>query len=350
VRSKNHPDRDDAHGGHGSGVLGLLARRGFHSHSHDHTTAVDPALESTAAGIRAVRVSLLVLLATALAQAVLVALTGSVALLADTVHNFADAFTAVPLWVAFVLGRRPASRALTWGYGRAEDLAGAVVVLAIAASAAVAGYQSVLRLWDPQPVSHAGVVAAAGVIGFAGNELVAGYRIRVGRRIGSAALVADGLHARTDGYTSLAVVASAAGTLAGFPLADPLVGLVITLAILFVLRDAGRQVFLRLMDGVDPEVTDRTRAALAATPGVVAVDDVRLRWVGHRMRGEAKLVVDGGLDLVAAHDIAHAAEERVVGAVAGLDAVTLHVGPQAARSWHPGPDASGRRLPGTPPV
>jgi len=318
------------HHHHGGGVRGLLSRVGLHSHSHDHATSLDTAMASTAAGIHAVRISLLVLLATALAQAALVAMTGSVALLADTVHNFADAFTAVPLWVAFVLGRRPATRSLTWGYGRAEDLAGAFVVLAIAASAAVAGYQSVVRLIDPQPVSHPWVVAAAGVVGFAGNELVAGYRIRVGRRIGSAALVADGLHARTDGFTSLAVVVSAAGTLAGLPLADPIVGLVITVAILFVLRDAGRQVFMRLMDGVDPDLTDRTHETLVATPGILGVDDVRLRWVGHRLRGEVKVLVDPDLDLASAHAIAHAAEQRVVGAVPGVDAVTVHVSPRTS--------------------
>ena len=210
------------------------------------------------------------------------AVTGSVALLADTIHNFSDALTAIPLWIAFVLGRRAATRRYTYGYGRAEDLAGVFIVAMIALSAVVAGYESIRRLINPEPITHIGVLIAAGLIGFVGNELVAVYRIRVGRRIGSAALVADGLHARTDGFTSLAVVAGALGVLAGFPLADPLVGLVITVAILVVLRSAARDIYRRLMDAVDPELVDTAEAALRDTPGVHDVESLRLRWIGHR--------------------------------------------------------------------
>ncbi len=180
--------------------------------------------------------------------------SGSVALFADTVHNFSDALTAVPLWVAFVLARRPSSRRYTYGLGRAEDLAGVFIVAMTALSAVLAGVESVRRLLEPQPVDNLGWVMLAGVLGFAGNEAVAVYRIRAGRRIGSAALVADGLHARTDGFTSLAVVAAAAGVAAGFPLADPIVGLVVTAAILLVLRGAAVEVYRRLMDGVDPHL------------------------------------------------------------------------------------------------
>jgi cation diffusion facilitator family transporter len=310
----------------------------FGGHSHDHADSVDTALESSRDGIRAVKISLLVLLATAVAQAVLVALTGSVALLADTIHNFSDAFTAVPLWVAFVLGRRPATRAYTYGYGRAEDLAGVFIVVMIAASALVAGYQSVTRLFDPQPLDYPWVVAAAGLVGFAGNELVAGYRIRVGKRIGSAALVADGHHARTDGFTSLAVIGGAAGTLLGFPIADPIVGLLITLAILAVLRDAGREVYRRLMDAVDPELSTTARDVLAASPGVRGVDDLRLRWVGHRLRAEASVLVDPHLDLSGAHEIAHAGEDRLLGAIGKLEAVTVHVSPDTTDPHPPTPE------------
>ena len=166
---------------------------------------MDPALESSNDGIRAVKISLVVLGATALLQAVLVLVTGSVALLAETIHNFSDALTALPLWVAFALGRRPSTRRYTYGFGRAEDLAGVFIVAMILLSAVLAGWESVHRLVEPRPISSPWVVVAVGVIGFAGNEAVALYRIKVGRRIGSAALVADGLHARTDGFTSLAV-------------------------------------------------------------------------------------------------------------------------------------------------
>ncbi|MBA2443936.1 MAG: cation transporter, partial [Nocardioidaceae bacterium] len=264
-------------------------------HGHDAADSVDAALETSALGIRAVKISLVVLGLTALAQAVVVFFTGSVALLADTIHNLSDALTALPLWVAFALGTRRPTRRYTYGYGRAEDLAGVFIVIMIALSAVVAGWESVRRLADPQPLTHAWVVVAAGLVGFAGNEIVAAYRIRVGRKIGSAALVADGLHARTDGFTSLAVVFGAFGALAGFPLADPIVGLLITVAILFVLKGAARDIYRRLMDAVDPDLVTAAEEALAATPGVVAVEDVRVRWVGHRIRAEAGIAVDSAL-------------------------------------------------------
>jgi cation diffusion facilitator family transporter len=262
-----------------------------------------------------------------LAQAVVVAMSGSAALLADTIHNFSDALTAVPLWIAFALSRRAATRRYTYGYGRAEDLAGVFIVAMIALSAVVAGYESIHRLVEPQPIANVGVVLAAGVIGFVGNELVAVYRIRVGRRIGSAALVADGLHARTDGFTSLAVVGAALGVLAGFPLADPIVGLLITVAILVVLRGAAADVYRRLMDGVDPHLVDAAESSIRAVPGVLDVDELRLRWTGHRLRAEVGIAVHPGMDVVAAHDVATAVQHRLLHDVPRLVAATVHVGP-----------------------
>ncbi|MFY9636302.1 MAG: cation diffusion facilitator family transporter, partial [Cellulosimicrobium cellulans] len=198
----HHTHPADHH--HATGFKGWLQEI-FVPHSHDSADSVDDALESSAQGIRAVKISLLGLGATALFQLAIVLVSGSVALLADTVHNFSDALTAVPLWIAFVLGRRPASRTFTYGLGKAEDLAGLFIVAMIALSAVVAAVESIRRFFEPQPVHNLGWVLAAGLVGFAGNELVAIYRIRVGRRIGSAALLADGVHARTDGFTSLAV-------------------------------------------------------------------------------------------------------------------------------------------------
>lgn len=228
----------------------------FAPHSHDAADSVDDTLESTAAGIRTVKISLLVLGLTALIQIVIVVMSGSVALAADTIHNFADALTAVPLWIAFALGAKPATRRYTYGFGRVEDLAGSFVVAMITMSAIIAGYEAIARLIHPQQIEHVGWVALAGLVGFIGNEWVALYRIRVGHRIGSAALIADGLHARTNGFTSLAVLCSAGGVALGFPLADPIVGLLITAAILAVLRTAARDVFRRLLDGVDPAMVD----------------------------------------------------------------------------------------------
>lgn len=296
-------------------------------HSHDSADRVDRALETSRRGMRALVWSFAALSVTAVAQLVLVVVTGSVALLGDTVHNFADALTAVPLGIAFLLGRRAATRRYTYGFGRAEDLAGVVVVLAVAASAAVAGYESVRRLLDPQPVAHPWVVAAAGVIGFAGNELVARYRITVGREIGSAALVADGLHARTDGFTSLAVVAGAAGVAFGFPVADPIVGLGITVAILFVLRDAAKEVFRRLLDAVDPASVELAERTALGVDGVLGARELRMRWIGHHLRAELAVTVAADLTVEAAHALAHEVEHRLLHTIPRLTAVVIHTEP-----------------------
>ena len=320
-------DHDHPHGhDHGHGFTAAV-RELFIPHSHDAADSIDGALESSAAGIRAVKISFLVLIATSIAQVVIVIISGSVALLADTIHNFADALTAIPLWVAFALGARPATRRYTYGFGRAEDVAGLFVVAMIALSAIVAGVESVRRLANPVPINHVGWVAAAGLVGFIGNELVAVYRIRVGRRIGSAALVADGLHARTDGFTSLAVLLGAGGVALGFPLADPIIGLIITVAILAVLRTAARDVFRRLMDGVDPALVDSAEAALAAEPGVTGVRNVKMRWIGHRLHAEAELDIDASVTLADAHRIAHEAEHTLTHAVPKLSTALIHAYP-----------------------
>lgn len=299
----------------------------FAPHSHDAADSVDDTLESTAAGIRTVKISLLVLGLTALIQIVIVVMSGSVALAADTIHNFADALTAVPLWIAFALGAKPATRRYTYGFGRVEGLAGSFVVAMITMSAIIAGYEAIARLIHPQQIEHVGWVALAGLVGFIGNEWVALYRIRVGHRIGSAALIADGLHARTDGFTSLAVLCSAGGVALGFPLADPIVGLLITAAILAVLRTAARDVFRRLLDGVDPAMVDAAEQALAARPGVQAVRSVRMRWIGHRLHADAELDVDPALDLAQAHRIAHDAEHELTHTVPKLTTALIHAYP-----------------------
>lgn len=320
----DHP-HDHGHG-HAHGPLAAL-REVFRPHSHDSADSIDDALQSSAAGIRAVKVSLLALGVTALIQMVIVAVSGSVALMADSIHNVADALTAVPLWIAFAVGTRPATRRYTYGFGRAEDVAGLFVVAMIALSALIAGVESVRRLASPAPVGHLGWVVAAGVVGFLGNELVALYRIRVGRRIGSAALIADGLHARTDGLTSLAVVVGAGGVALGFPLADPIVGLLITVAILAILRTAARDIFRRLMDGVDPRLVDAAEAALAAEPGVTGVRSVRMRWIGHRLHAEAELDIDPETTITDAHRIAHEAEHTLTHAVPKLSTALVHAYP-----------------------
>jgi cation diffusion facilitator family transporter len=296
-------------------------------HRHDHGDTVADHLDASREGLRALWISLGGLGLTALAQAAVFAASGSVALLSDTIHNVSDALTAVPLGVAFVLGRRRPTRRYTYGYGRAEDLAGVCVVVVIALSATIAAWQAVERLVDPRPMHQAGWVAVAGLAGFVGNEAVARYRLRVGRRIGSTALVADGLHARTDGLTSVAVLGAALGSLAGWDMADPVVGLVISVAIIRVLRIAGRDVSRRLMDGVEPELVDTVADRLGAVPGVRSVERVRMRWTGHQLHVDADMELDADLPLARAHEILEDGRHTLLHDVPRLADAHLHASP-----------------------
>lgn len=327
------PQAGHGHGNAGGGVLGRAwgaVTHLFTPHSHDSATRVDTAMESSRDGMRALWISLAVLGVTAIVQAVVVVMSGSVALLSDTLHNVADALTAVPVGIAFWLGRRTATRRFTYGYGRAEDVAGVMVVLVIAGSAVAAAVASINRLANPTDLTHLWVVAFAAVVGFIGNELAAQVRIRTGKRIGSAALVADGLHARTDAITSLAVLLSVGGAALGWRWADPIVGLLITGAIGMVTYTAAKQVVARLMDAVDPALVDQARAALADIPLVDAVDSVRLRWIGHTLHAEVDVTVPEQLTLAQAHDVAHEAEHQLRHGVPRLTAATVHTHPAGA--------------------
>jgi cation diffusion facilitator family transporter len=304
----------------------------FRPHSHDAADRTDGELEASEQGIRAVKISFVALLLTSVIQVVIITATGSIALVADTIHNFSDALTAIPLFLAFRLSRRPPTRRYTYGYRRAEDLAGLFVLAMIAISAVIAGYEAVRRLIHPQPLDHLSWLFAAGVVGLLGNELVALYRIRVGSRIGSAALTADGYHARTDGFTSLAVALGALGAWLGFERADPILGLVISVAIFAVLRGAARQIFYRLMDAVDPETVDAVEQVAAATTGVRRVDAVRVRWVGHRLATSLVIVVANDLSVSAGHAVAAHVEDHLLESVRHLDDVDIHVHPDAIES------------------
>ena len=315
--SPHDHDHDHDHSHPHGGVRGFLYDL-FVPHSHDAADSVDDALEASTAGVTAVKVSMFILLGTTLLQLGFVFFTGSVALLADTIHNFADALTAVPLWIAFVLGRRLATRRYTFGYGRAEDLAGLFIIFVVALSAVVAGWEAIDRFIHPHPVENAWWLIAAGLIGFAGNELVAVYRIRIGRRIGSAALVADGVHARLDGITSLSVVLGAIGVLLGFPIADPIIGLLIALSILILLWGTVKSVGARLMDAVEPHLIGRVEHGLEHTEGVTGVRTVRLRWVGHRLLGSA-VITTNAESLHDATRVAQHASDRVRGDLRNLD-------------------------------
>jgi len=325
----DHGDHDHPHGhdhgpgghSHPTGIKGFFYGL-FVPHSHDAADSIDDALEASTAGIRALKISLFVLLGTTILQFVIYLVSGSVALLADTIHNFSDALTAVPLWIAFVLARRIATRRYNFGYGRAEDLAGLFIVAVVALSAIVAGWEAIDRFFHPTTLHNLGWVIVAGVIGFAGNEAVAVYRIRVGQQIGSAALVADGVHARIDGFTSLSVVIGAIGVLLGFPLADPIIGLLIAASILVLLWGTVRSIGRRLMDGIDSDLLDRAESALASTPGVISVPRLQLRWVGHRLQGAASIQV-ADTSLSAAEGVAHEAEHHLGHALPNLDDMVI---------------------------
>ena len=303
---------------------------GHHEHDHDQDNApghahgvVDPAIATTDRGIWAIKWSFLILAATAVLQLVVVYVSHSVALLADTIHNIADAGTAIPLWVAFVLARRKPTQTFTYGYGRVEDFAGLAIVLIILSSALVAGYEAIERLFYPHPVMHLGWLATAGVIGFLGNEAVAVFRIRVGRQINSAALIADGYHARTDELTSLAVVLGAFGVWMGYALADPIIGLVITAAILGIVWQSAKSVLTRMLDGVEPQVASDLRHAVQHVRGVLSVEFVRARWLGHRLYAEMTLAVDPALSVADARKMAEDAKEHARGHLPALE--NLHV-------------------------
>ena len=303
-----------------------------HSHAagdHGHTHGVvDPSIALTDRGLWALKWSFLGLMATALIQLVVVLLSGSVGLLADTIHNVADASTAIPLGIAFLLTRRGATGRFSYGLGRVEDLAGLMIILTITASAFVAAYEAIRRLVHPQPVGMLGAVMAASIIGFLGNEAVAIFRIRVGQQIGSAALVADGYHARVDGWTSLAVLFGAIGVWVGYPLADPIVGLLISLAIFILVYQAAREVVLRVLDGAAPEILDKIRHAAGHVGGVQEVTDVRTRWIGHRLHAEVAVTVPGALSVREGHDIAREVRHQLLHHLQHLGSVTVHVDPE----------------------
>jgi cation diffusion facilitator family transporter len=312
-------DHDHSHGHY----------HGNHGHAHTHGI-VDPSILTTDRGIRAVKWSFAGLFVTAFIQVIIVWYSGSIALLADTIHNFGDALTAIPLLFAFMLARWKPTKRFTYGYGRVEDLAGVFVVLMILVSALVAGYVSIDRLFHPQEVTFLWAVAAAAIIGFVGNEAVAQLRIRVGTEIGSAALVADGYHARTDGWTSLAVLVGAVGVYLGFPLADPVIGLIITAMIVWIVWDSAKTIFTRLLDGVDPAVTDEIRHTASHVEGVMAITDVRVRWLGHRLHAEINITVDSSLTVESGHAIAKEFRHELLHHLKYLSDATIHVDPVSA--------------------
>jgi cation diffusion facilitator family transporter len=319
-----------------------------HGHPHDHGEGghghthgvVDPTIATTARGIWAIKWSFVILAITAAMQVVVVVLTGSVALLADTIHNIGDAATAIPLWIAFLFARKKPNNRFTYGYGKVEDIAGVVIVGLILFSAIVAGTESIDRLLNPRGINYVWAVAAAGIIGFIGNEVVAVFRIRVGREIQSAALIADGYHARVDGLTSLAVVVGAIGVAIGFPLADPIVGLIITVMIFGIVWQSARAVFTRLLDGVDEEIITELQHSIEHVPGITGSQNLRARWMGHRLHAEAEIIVSSDLSVAQGIAITRQVRETVLAHLPALTSFRIEfvdaANPESISNVHAG--------------
>ena len=296
-----------------------------HHHHHGDCThthgVIDPEIASSTLGIWAVKWSLVGLVLTAIIQAAVFWLSGSVALLADMIHNVGDAMTAVPLGVAFLVSRRKPTPRFSYGFARLEDLAGVMIVAIVLLSAIITAYESVERFYHPQPLHHLGALAIAGFVGFIGNEIVAVFRVRVGREINSAALVADGYHAMADGLVSLAVLLSAVGVSLGYSWVDPVIGLAIAAVLLKIVWESGQTIFSRLLDGVEPEVLESLHHAVSHVPeieteafaehGVSCIANLRTRWLGHRLHVEMDIILPPNLFLQETQGITDTVEEQL---------------------------------------
>lgn len=217
-----------------------------------------------------------------------------------------------------------------------EDLAGIAIVLTILFSAIVAGYETIQRFLHPQPIGYLWAVVLASIVGFIGNETVAIFRIKVGKEIESAALIADGYHARIDGWTSLAVLFGAGGVWFGYPLADPIVGMLITIGIVQIGWQSSKAVFTRILDGVEPKVMEELREIASHTGGVTNVTEVRARWLGHRLHAELNITVASDLSVTEGHAIAKDVRHGLLHHLGYLSGVTIHVDPreEAGEAFH----------------
>lgn len=296
-------------------------------HGHSHSVLDDQLLTHRAA-VRAIWVSVAGLGITAAVQLGIVAISGSAGLFADALHNIGDVAGTAALWVGFRLSRRPPTDRFTYGWRRAEDLAGLVIVVAIAVSAVLAGWDSLTALFAADHVvRNIPAAFAAALVGAVGNEAVAIYKTRVGRRIGSVPLIADGQHARVDGLVSLGAAAGLVGVWLGMPIADPLAGLAITVVIVVILVRTGRDVLARNLDAVEPGVVQRIHEIAATTPGVEGVHDVRARQVGRSLLIQLHADVDGDLPLRHAHQIGEAVRHRLVHELPAVHEIDIHLDP-----------------------
>ena len=266
---------------------------------------------------------------TAIFQVVIVVISGSTALLADTIHNFADALTSIPLWIAFAYSRRKPTRSMTYGYGRLEDIAGIIIIVIILFSAIVALNESIQKFITPSEIRSTGWVMAAAIIGFVGNEIVAHYRVKTGKEIGSAALVADGKHSRIDGLTSLAVFFAAVGVMLGYPVLDPIAGIIISIFIFGIVVETTKDIFKRLLDIVDSSLIDKLEEVSLSVDRVKSVHDVKARWLGHTIRVDISIAVDENLSVREGHNVAVNVHRKLIQEIPHLENITIHVDPES---------------------
>ncbi|MFA5891887.1 MAG: cation diffusion facilitator family transporter [Actinomycetota bacterium] len=313
-----------------------------------HGVAAVAGPEGTKAALRAIWISAALLGITAVFQVVVVIVSGSAGLLADTLDNIGDVITTIALALAFLAARRAADHRYTYGYQRFEDLAGVFIVLVIWTSALYAGWESYRKLTGVHEVTSIGLAITAALFGAVTNEIAAQYKIRVGRRIGSQPLIADGKHARTDALASVAAFAGLLGVHFGFKAADPIAGLVITVAIGAIAWDASRHVLARLLDAVDPEIVRRAGEVARATPGVAECGSVQARWAGRSLYVTITVAADGDLPLSAAHEIAEQVHHHIVHDLPGVAQVDVHVDPWEVHppQDHPGGHGEAQEHPG----
>ena len=314
-------------------------------HHHDETAHGDGdghshgRLSADSAGALTVVVTSSVILGLVAAVEIAAAMISSSAgVLADGLHNLGDVLTTVALGTAFVISRRAPSQRFPYGYHRGEDLAGLAVVLLMIVGAGLAGVTSFDHLLHPAHLSNLGLAFAVAILGLVGNEAVAHYKMRAGRRIGSLALVADGRHSRIDGLGSLGAAIGVVGAAVGFPVIDPIAGLVITAVICVVVVDTARNVTGRLLDEADGSLIDTVTSTAASIAGVVAVTSVRARWTGRRVRAEVTVEVDPQLTVSIAHAIAEAIRHELIHHIEALDDVVVHLDPAGETNAHAAAD------------
>ena len=278
--------------------------------------------------IRAIVFSSLGLLATSTLELFVVVLSGSVALLSDALHNLGDVFTTVGVYLGFRASRKVATRKYPYGYGRAEDLAGIVIVAAIWSSAVLAAWQSYEKLVTGRGTSHLPLGMLAATIGIVGNQMVARYKLKVGREIKSAPLIVDARHSMLDALASGGALLGLIGVALGFRVADPLAGFAIALLIVRIGVVATRDVVSRLMDANDEELGRAVLAAIDRIPAVKAVSDLRVRWLGRQVEVRIRVHLPATMPFSAAHDVTHQVERAVLEVIPDVREVTVEPVPE----------------------